>query len=93
MPTEITGEEVKKACLAAGITNIDHHNCSMCGYMTRYFVEGEDLFFDAGCDCTRRQVCSRRSWQDAADWINLQTRDEIKQRISALFGIGATHAD
>ena len=82
----ITGEQVKEAMKANNITFVEHHNCSLCGYMTNYFVDDDELFFDPGCDC-RHSYPERRDFQSAADWINMQTNPEIKAKIAARFGI------
>ena len=84
----VTALEVCSACLAAGIKEIDHHTCSLCGYMTRYIVHNTRLYFDAGCDCpTGRSEPRFCEWQDAADWINMQSKPEIASKIAAKFGI------
>lgn len=82
-----TGEEVKQAGLAAGITIIDHHDCSICGYMVSYFILGDQLYFDSGCDCGISSQPTVRTWQEAADWINMQTREDIREKIAARFGL------
>jgi hypothetical protein len=72
----ITGEQVKQAMIAAKIRKVDHHDCGVCGYMTRYLRDGEDLYFDAGCYCTYGSEPAPRSWDSAAEWINMQSQPD-----------------
>jgi hypothetical protein len=84
----VTAEQVKQAVEAAGIERIDHHDCGGCGYMTAYLVQGGQLYFDPGCDCSRRGPAEPepRDWGDAADWINMQS-GEWAAKIAKRFGI------
>lgn len=84
----ITADQVKEAMINNGITAVDHHNCSFCGYMTRYIRDGENLFFDRGCDCgCGWENLEPRSYENAADWINMQSNPEAKARLAKSFGI------
>jgi hypothetical protein len=89
----VTGEQVKAACEKGGLTRIDHHDCGGCGYMTAYIVEDGELYFDAGCDCSRYGPAPFRpcGWGAAADWINMQKRSgqwgDIGAQVAAKFGI------
>lgn len=81
-----TGEQVRDAMIAANITAVDHHECGICYYMCRFIRREEALFFDPGCDCTRGAPLELRSWQDAADWINMQN-EEGSAKIAQAFGL------
>jgi hypothetical protein len=85
----VTGEQVKAAVLKAGIKQVDHHDCAGCGYMTRYVIEGDQLYFDPGCHCSRYgyTMAEPRSWDSAADWINMQSRPDVAAKIAAMFGL------
>ena len=83
---DFTGDEVEAAMKAAGIARVEHHACSLCGYMTSYVIEGGRLYFDSGCNC------SWGGWRpaqfdEAADWINMQDRDDIRAKLAAKFGL------
>lgn len=86
---QVTGEQVKAAMIAANITHVDHHDCGGCGYMTRYLREGDALLFDSGCYCGMRGVenLQSREWQSAADWINMQSNAEWRNKLRAAFGL------
>ena len=81
---EVTAIEVKEACLAAGITRIEHHKCSFA-----YLVgEGGELFFDSGCFCVRSlSNIEQREWESAARWINMQSEPANKAYIAKKFGL------
>lgn len=85
---KVTAEQVRDAVAAAGIKQIDHHDCSGCGYMTAYLVHDGRLYFDAGCDCSRYGRAEPRpaDWEEAADWINMQ-KPEWAAKLAARFGV------
>lgn len=82
-----TGRQVKAAMIEAGITKVDHHDCGICGFMTAYVRDGEDLYFDSGCGCSTYATDPQpRSWDHAAKWINTQN-DEHRNKLAASFGL------
>lgn len=85
----VTAMQVRDAAVKAGISKIDHHECGGCKYMTRYLISDDLLFFDPGCDCSRYGRSDPRpaQWQEAADWINMQTKDEHRDRLLKAFGL------
>ena len=87
---KVTAEQVKAAMIAADITRVEHHECSMCGYMTAYLREGEELYFDPGCYCTDGAGPEMRLWDDPAHWINMQD-EEWSRKIADKFGIASSH--
>lgn len=82
----ITADEVKNAMIAQGIERVDHHDCGICGGMVAYVREGENLYFDPHCGCAGYGPLEPRTWEDAADWINMQNA-EWQQKIAAKFGV------
>lgn len=89
--TKVTGSEVKAAVNAAGLKWIDHHDCSLCGSMVGYQTDGESLFFCSGCDCLWSPP-RRCSWDEAADYINMQTRNserfgDVAAKVALSFGL------
>lgn len=85
----VTGEQVRQAAAKANITRIDHHDCGGCGYMTAFLIRDGQLYFDPGCNCSR-YGCScpePRSWDSAADWINMQSKPEHKINVAKMFGL------
>lgn len=81
----ITADEVKKAMISSGIDRVEHHGCSICGQMTFYFRDGEQLFFNSGCGCSWSEP-KPRSWDSAADWINMQSNGEVRRKLKERFG-------
>ena len=88
----VTGEQVKEAAKNAGITHIDHHDCALCGEMVFYCVEGDDLYFNSGCGCSWAPP-RPASWQQAADWINMQSEDKHRIGVAKRFGLDLTPAE
>ncbi len=85
---EITGEMVKNAMIENDITKVDHHQCGICNFMVYYSRTGEQLYFEPHCDClTRTALSEPRGWSEPADWINMQSNAEIKNKIAKRFGI------
>lgn len=87
----VTGEQVRAAVQKANIQQVEHHDCSICGYMTRYLIKGDQLYFDPGCDCGVRRTPEPRTWASAAEWINMQQRTgkwgDVGAKIAAKFGL------
>ena len=59
------------------------HNCIMCDYPCGYIVHPNGIVYDHGCDCTKRYLTSDRTFDDIADWVNMQSREDIALRIIA----------
>jgi hypothetical protein len=84
----ITGEQVKIAMIAADIKRVAHHSCSICGFMTAYIRCYDELFFDSGCECCYNpNSLHPRSWDEAARWIEMQDKPEIKADLMKAFGL------
>jgi hypothetical protein len=78
--------EVRDAMIAADITEVPHHDCGGCGVWVKYLRHGEQLYFGPGCGCSWSNP-EPRSWADAADWLNMQSRPDIQQKLAARFGL------
>lgn len=90
---DITAAQVKNAIQRNGITSIDHHDCSICGYMCRYVIrESGNVFFDPGCYCTEGQYRDA-SYQDIANWYNMQSNDDVRARIGKAIGLDGLESD
>jgi hypothetical protein len=87
MSESVTPEQVRQGMADGAIVEVPHHACAFCKFMTRY-VLGDDgqLWFDPGCHCNEGGW-EPRSWQDAADWINMQPSDAIRIEIASRFGV------
>lgn len=82
---QVTGQQVKDAMIAGGITRVDHHDCGICGVMVFYFRDGEQLYFNSGCGCCWSPP-QPRDWEEVANWINMQN-DEWRKKIMLRFGL------
>ena len=83
----ITGEQVRDAVKALGVSEINHHACCLCGYMTKYVIRDDQLYFDRGCDCTMRgPQLEPVDWDSPADWINMQD-EKARRMLMQRFGL------
>lgn len=82
----VTGQQVMDAMISKDITHTDHHNCGICGEMVFYSRHEDQLFFNPGCGCCWSPA-EPRDWEEAANWINMQTNAEIKNQIAKRFGL------
>jgi hypothetical protein len=84
----VTAEQVRDAALTAGITSVESHPCSFCGVVVGYRIRDGELYFDSGCECCYNpNSLQPRDWQNAADWINMQTHDEQARHVATAFGL------
>lgn len=85
---QVSAEEVKQACIAANINHIPHHDCGGCGCWVAYQRQGENLYFNSNCGCSSFESGPRPcNWYEAADWINMQSKPEIKVELAKRFGL------
>lgn len=84
----VTANEVQKAVIDNNINVIPHHECAICGEWVAYEVYNKQLFFNSNCGCSSFWspviLCS---WQDAADFINMQSNPRVRVEIASLFGL------
>ena len=83
-----TGDQVEEAMIEKEIEQVDHHECGICGVMVYYSRIGDQLYFNPGCGCSYRGP-EPRSWQSAADWINMQSNEEWRNKLAQRFGLAA----
>lgn len=87
-----SADEVKKSVVDNDIHVIPHHECGICGEWVAYDVDGEQLFFNSTCGCSSfSSPMIPRPWQDAADFINLQSDPMVRERVASLFGLAIRH--
>jgi len=83
----VTAEQLQRAAVDAGIVSVDHHECSICGVMVRYYIETGELCFDSSCGCSYSDHPRPCSWREAAEWVNMQTNEDIARQIMTRFGL------
>ena len=84
----ITGQQVKEAVIAAGITYVFYRHCTLCGLPIGYTVCNGLLYFDHSCSCSKhRSALEPESWEEAAHWINLQDTEAARRGIMSRFGL------
>lgn len=83
---KVTGDELKAAMIEKGLTYVAFSDCSLCGYQTNFQRRGQDLYFDAGCHCIAGPL-SPRSWEHAAQVINVQEDSPFGIKLKQGFGL------
>lgn len=78
-----TVEELKQAAKDKNISFWEVHDCSMCGYKCGYVIRGEEVFYDAGCNCTYGGSLEPRSWQDLVNAYNMNAgATDVEKRMA-----------
>lgn len=68
-----TGEDFRRQAETIGLTYWPVRRCSLCGYLLAYIFEGNTVRYDAGCYCVVYQRIEPRSWDEVADFYNMQS--------------------
>lgn len=64
-----TTQELKEQAEKIGLKRWNIHTCSMCGYSCGYIIEGDEVFYDAGCGCLYNPP-QPRTWGDLTSAFN-----------------------
>jgi hypothetical protein len=79
---------IREAVKAKGATYLENHDCSLCGVSVGYNFLPQDAVAALGCEVTFRSACGcswspdrPASYEDIADWLAMQSKDEIRDRI------------
>lgn len=83
---DVTGEQVRDAMIKANIDKVDHHKCGICKATVYFSRIGDQLYFNSGCICSYSPP-EPRSWDDAAEWINMQSNKEWRLKLMQNFGL------
>ena len=89
---DVTPEEVKEAVLASNKSVIAVRECGICNVDIGYHIIEGDLYWNGSCGCCGEGL-QHREWSDVSDWINMQSKDEPKIRVPALFFIDLSAAE
>lgn len=81
-----TAEEFKAQAKVKNITQWPGHNCPKCGYTVGYYFQGENVFFDNGCDCFSGQNLKPRTWEEVANRYNMQTHPDVIKKMDEHWG-------
>jgi len=66
---------------AEGAIWLNHHTCSLCNSMVGYGIEKGQVWFKSSCDCTSWSEPRPSSFNEIANWLNMQSSDEIRDQI------------
>ena len=83
---KVTAQQVFDAAVESGEQWVPHHACGICGVMTGFILDDESISFDSSCGCASSYP-QPRTWQDAADWINMQSDPKHAAEIAKRFGL------
>jgi len=81
---KFSAEWVKKQVVDNRYQSLDHHTCSMCGYMVNFRFSGDIVTFDPGCFCSWG---SQRpaSFSEISEWFHMQDNDTVREVIAKGF--------
>lgn len=81
-----TVQDFKTAAKEKNITRWNIHDCSICGYVCGYIIQGDQVYYDSGCDCIGRENVQPRSWHDIVEHYNMQTSEKYIKEMNAFWG-------
>ena len=81
---KVTAQKIHEAAAAYGVERWNVRPCSLCGVQTGYEFNGLAVTFDASCGCTDYGNLQPRTYDNVADFFNMQT-PEIRADLWAKF--------
>lgn len=87
---EITIDDFKKAAEERKITRWNIHGCSMCKYLCGFIIDGENVYYDAGCRCVGVPQIEMRSWEKLVEQYQFDSErnPHIMAEINKFWGFG-----
>lgn len=86
--TTITSAMVEQAIKASGETYFQIRECSLCDHPIYYTIINGVPYLSTSCDCViYTSDLKKRSWQDLADIVNMQTDEQWHNHFMELFGL------
>lgn len=77
-----SAEWVKQQAQEKGASWLVNHDCSLCGVDVGYVINDDDVSYRSGCGCSWSPD-RQSSFQDIADWLAMQSSDDIRDKIMA----------
>ena len=81
-----TAEDFKRQAKLKNIVWWGIHECSMCGYGCGYKIDGDNLYYDNGCDCSYGGGPEPRNWENLASHYNMQSSEKYKKEMDKFWG-------
>ena len=75
-----TAEQFREQAIKLGLHYWEHHTCAICGEPVGYYFfayPNYEVVFDSGCGCTFGSNPHPSSWEDVAEFYNMQTNPDI----------------
>lgn len=83
--------EFENAARERGIVEWRLRGCSICDYQVGYVFRDGDVYWDAGCYCSRiMPPLEPRTSQDVADHYNMQTHPDVIRGYDEFWGFERT---
>ncbi len=80
-------EDFKKKAKEKNIRFWKVHNCAFCDYPCGFAIDGNEVSYDSGCDCTNSRVYEPRTWKDIVEAYNSVGPEHIKE-VNEFWGFG-----
>ena len=77
-----TADDFKQQAKLHNIIRWNVHDCSICGYRCGYIIEGDQVYYDSGCDCVTYSDIKQRNFDDIAGLYNMQKNPDIIERFN-----------
>lgn len=75
-----TGQDFRDVAREKNVTRWNIHGCSICGYQCGYVIQGDDVGYDSGCNCSWGGI-RPSSWGAVAEHYNLNAgSSDAKER-------------
>lgn len=75
----VTADEIRESVVKNNIDCFPIHCCAICGEWVGYRFfrwPNQEVVFDSSCFCVSYENVQPRSWEDVADYINMQSNEE-----------------
>lgn len=79
-----TPEEFRSQAIKLNINYWEHHRCAICEEPVGYYFftyPNCEVVFDSGCGCSFGSNPRPSSWQDVAEFYNMQTDEDVIKKM------------
>lgn len=63
-----------------------NHECAICGHPVGWRIYDDVVTYDSGCDCSCMSNERRSSWEEIADFYNMQTSERVISEMDKFWG-------
>ena len=83
-----TAEQFREQAIKLGLHYWEHHTCAICGEPVGYYFFAYypyEVVFDSGCGCSFGSNPRPSSWEDVAEFYNMQTNPDVINKMDKLW--------